>query len=253
MIQVEATQAETTGTEDTSATGRPRDFLDVTATLIGPELETIEAPLPQVGAGRYEARVDVAQPGAYLVRLAVSEEGEALGQSTLGLVVPYSPEYQASGTDSAVLNQLARLTGGGELSEPAAAFVHNLPATDRAREFWAPLLLIVALLFPLDVALRRVMLGPRDFQKGVAWLRERLPARPETVAGRERALGRLFEARDRVRGRRGGGDAEAPLPRSSEPPSPSSTEGAKPAPPLPSDEDSLARLREAKKRARRDR
>ncbi len=255
VIQVEATEPETIGAEGTGAVGRPRDFLDVTATLIGPELETIEAPLSQVGAGRYQARVDVAQPGAYLVRLAVSEEEEALGQSTLGLVVPYSPEYQASGTDSAVLNRLARLTGGEELPEPAAAFLHNLPTADRAREFWAPLLLIVALLFPLDVALRRVMLGPQDLRRGAAWLRERLPSRPE-AATRERALGHLFEARDRVRGRRSGADAETPSPRPSEPPSPSSTkevEPATPPTPQPPTEDSLTRLREAKKRARRDR
>jgi hypothetical protein len=180
-----------------------------------------------------------------------------LGQSTLGLAVPYSPEYRASGTDTALLNQLARLTGGGELPEPTAAFIHNLPATDRAREFWAPLLLLVALLFPLDVALRRVMLGPRDLRRGVTWLRERLPARPQVGAGRERALGRLFEARDRARGRRPETE-KAPPPPSGPPaepePSPSVAEGVKPAePPTPPSDDALARLREAKKRARRDR
>jgi uncharacterized membrane protein len=257
VIQVEATETGPPGSGDTSTAGRPRDFLDVTATLIGPDLETIEAKLAQVGAGRYEARVDLEQPGAYLVRLAASEEGEALGQSTLGLVVPYSPEYRAGGTDPALLNQLARLTGGGQLLEPAAAFIHNLPSADRAREFWAPLLLIVALLFPLDVALRRVMLGPGDVRKGITSLRERLPARREMVSQRERALGRLFEARDRVRGRRP--SAEAPPPTPAEPPaeptpSPPSRQETEPAPPPASaSNDSLARLREAKKRARRDR
>ena len=257
VIQVEATDPEPSGAGDVSGVGRPRDFLDVTATLIGPELETIEAPLPQVGAGRYQARVDVAQPGAYLVRLAVSEEGEALGQSTLGLVVPYSPEYRAGGTDSALLNQLACLTGGGQLPEPTAAFTHNLPTTDRAREFWAPLLLIVALLFPLDVALRRVMLGPRDLRRGVTWLRERLPARLQVGAERERALGRLFEARDRVRGRRP--DTDKPSPTPSEPPakpadpSTGAEEIETTSPATQSSDDALARLREAKKRARRDR
>jgi hypothetical protein len=255
VIQVEATETELPGSGDTNTAGRPRDFLDVTATLIGPNLETIDAQLTQVGAGRYEARVDLDQPGAYLVRLAASEEGEALGQSTLGLVVPYSPEYRAGGTDSALLNQLARLTGGGQLPEPAAAFTHNLPAADRAREFWVPLLLIAALLFPLDVALRRVMLGPRDLRHGVTWLRERLPARPQVDVERERTLGRLFEARDRVRGRRPGVHAKVPPPRPSESPSPPLTEEAEPAPPAtpPSSEDALVRLREAKKRARRDR
>jgi hypothetical protein len=263
VIQVEATEPEPPGSGDMGAAGRPRDFLDVTAALIGPpadtggaELETKEFRLAQVGAGRYQARVELARPGAYLIRLGVSEAGRALGQETLGLVVPYSPEYHEVGTDPALLNQLARLTGGGQLPEPAAAFLHNLPAADRAREFWAPLLLIAALLFPLDVALRRVMLGPADLRRAAAWLRARLPARPE-APGRERALGRLFEARDRARGRRpeaGAGPSSPREPAAEPAPPPAGKAEAEPAAPdTPVPDDALARLRQAKKRARRDR
>jgi len=228
------------------------------ATLIGPDLETTEVPLAQVGAGRYAAQVQLAQPGAYLVRLGVSQEGEALGQQTLGLVVPYSPEYQTSGTHTALLNQLAGLTGGGQLPEPASAFVHNLPAAERAREFWAPLLLLAALLFPWDVALRRVMLGPGDLRRGAAWLRQRLPARPRTAAGRERALDRLFKARDRARGRHRGSEAASPAPGEAPAgprPSPTATADIEPAPhtATPGSDDALKRLREAKRRARRKR
>jgi hypothetical protein len=170
--------------------------------------------------------------------------------------VPYSPEYRESGTNRALLNQLARLTGGGELPQPVAAFVHNLPSADRAREIWGTLLLIVALLFPLDVALRRVMLGPRDFAKAVSWLRMRLPLQGTMAGRRERALGRLFQARDRVRQRHT--RAETPPPVPSEAPAqstpvPPETRDAEPAPSPPSSDDALARLRQAKKRARRDR
>ena len=63
----------------------------------------------------------------------------------MGLMVPYSPEYKASGTNRNLLSELARLTGGGELPEPVAAFVHNLPAADLASEIWETLLLVVAL------------------------------------------------------------------------------------------------------------
>jgi Mg-chelatase subunit ChlD len=236
--------------------GRPRNFLDVAATLIGPDLQTTEVTLAQVGAGRYEALVEASQPGTYLVRLGVSDGGKALGQQTLGVVVPYSPEYKESGTQRALLNELARLTGGGELPQPVAAFVHNLPTADRAREIWGTLLLVVALLFPLDVALRRVMLGPRDFAKAVSWLRVRLPARGTRTGGRERALGRLFQARDRVRQRHARAEAPSSLPTPTESsarsPSPSGTGDAESVSPPPLSDDALARLREAKKRARRE-
>jgi uncharacterized membrane protein len=256
VVQVEAIEPALPDLNGASQTGRPRNFLDVTATLIGPDLETTQLSLAQVGAGRYEAGVEVLEPGTYLVRLGISEGGEALGQQMLGLVVPYSPEYQAVGTDRAYLNDLAHQTGGGELPEPGAAFLHNLPVAERAREIWWPLLLLVTLLFPLDVALRRVMLGPSDLGQGVAWLRQRLPAPREAVVARERALARLFEARDRVRGRRfspeNGAPASVESPDELAPPPPG-TQDVEPPPPPPATDDALDRLRQAKKRARRDR
>jgi uncharacterized membrane protein len=256
VVQVEAIEPASPGLNGASQTGRPRNFLDVTATFIGPDLETTQLSLGQVGAGRYEARVEVLKPGTYLVRLGISEGGEALGQQMLGLAVPYSPEYKAVGTDRAFLNDLAHRTGGGELAEPGAAFLHNLPVAERAREIWWPLLLLVALLFPLDVALRRVMLGPSDLGQGFAWLRQRLLARREAVVARERALARLFEARDRVRGRRfspeNGAPASVESPDELAPPPPG-TQDVEPLTPPPTTDDALDRLRQAKKRARRDR
>jgi uncharacterized membrane protein len=235
----------------TDEAGYPLNFLDVRATLIGPDLQTAEVALAQIGAGRYGTQVERLQPGTYLVQVGVQQGDEVLGQQTLGLVVPFSPEYKVSGTDRNLLNELARLTGGGELPEPVAAFLHNLPSADRAREIWRALLFLVALLFPLDVAVRRVMLGPRDLHKAAAWLRQRLPARRERAPRRGRALGRLFQARDRVRQRRARTRARPTVSPSPEAETPEGRTSPPKKPPPP-EEDSLARLREAKKRARRD-
>ena len=243
--------------EATDKAGRPRNFLNMSATIIGPDLRAVEVGLSQVGAGRYQALVALSQPGTYLVQLGVSEGGEPLGRQMLGLVVPYSPEYKTSGTNQSLLGQLAGLTGGGRLPEPVAAFLHNLPSADRAREIWGALLLMAASLFPLDVAVRRVMLGPQDLRRAVVWLRERLPARrvrPE----RERALGQLFRARDRARRRRPRAEAPPTEPPSMGRPSGPVETPAEPVPPTvpppePTADDALARLREAKRRAQRDR
>jgi hypothetical protein len=254
IISVEATNPPSIGSRYGPRAGLPRNFLDVQATLVGPDLQKQDVTLEQVGAGRYAAQVVLSQPGTYLVRLGISEGGTALGQQTLGLVVPYSPEYRVSGTDLAKLTALAHLTGGGELSEPEAAFVHNLPTIDQAREVWAPLLLMAALLFPLDVALRRVMLGPRDLRKGAIWLRARLLPSHRGISRPDRMLGRLFQARDRVRGQPPGMHAK---------PHPSDAPQSQPQELAPTDSDvepvqtstdnTLERLREAKKRARRNR
>jgi hypothetical protein len=263
IIQVEAVEPASSDVGQAGQAGRARNFLDVSATLIGPDLQTTATLLPQVGPGRYAAEVELLQPGTYLVRLGVSQDGKALGQQTLGLVVPYSPEYKTTDVDLALLSQLARQTGGQELPQPEAAFVHNLPAAERAHEIWSPLLLAVALLFPLDVALRRVMLGPGDARRAVAWLRQRLSSPRSGVAKPGRLLGRLFEARDRAlhardRARPPGPRPEGPPPISGQPsiesrPSLPEASRAKPVPPAAASDDSLTRLRAAKKRARRDR
>jgi hypothetical protein len=171
---------------------------------------------------------------------------------TLGLVVPYSPEYRASGTDLGLLSELARVTGGEELLIPMAAFVHNLPAADFAREIWRPLLLAVALLFPLDVALRRLVISQNDLRKARAWLRAKLPGGQRSAAERPRMLGELFRARERVRQRQSG--AQAPPVELREEPLAEELEESSAAKPdsEPGEQDSLARLREAKKRASRE-
>jgi uncharacterized membrane protein/Mg-chelatase subunit ChlD len=242
--------------------GRPRNFLSAQATVIDPDLNPVASTLTQVGPGVYEAQVDAVQPGSYLIRLGVSEGDQSLGQGTLGLVVPYSPEYRASGVQTSLLDELAAITGGGRVGDVMEVFEKNIPSADFAREIWRPLLLAVALLFPLDVAVRRVMLGSSDFRKAGQWLSERLPSRSTRPASGERTLNELFQARDRARQRRRQSDShQQPLTSAnqSSPGHPSSSED-KPAsvpdqtsPESGTDqEDTFGRLRRAKKRARKD-
>jgi Mg-chelatase subunit ChlD len=179
--------------------GQPRNFLYAHAAIVAPDLSVTESELTQVGPGRYLTKVQLSQPGTYLVRLGVNEGDNSLGQQILGLVVPYSPEYRVSGMDIPFLNELVRITGGGELIEPLAAFAHNLEATSKAREIWQPLLLIVALLFPLDVAIRRVMLGRSDFEKAKDWIAVRMPIHQRKTGAEEPEITGLFQARERAR------------------------------------------------------
>jgi Mg-chelatase subunit ChlD len=251
---------------------RPLNFLDASATIVDPDLGTREIPMAQVGAGQYEAQAEVLDPGTYLVRVGVMNEDEPVGTMLMGVVVPYSPEYRESGKNEGLLRELSRLTGAanGLILEPAAAFLHNLPAADFAREIWRPFLLLAALLFPLDVAIRRVMFSQEDYRKARVWLRERLPGRAGRAIGQQprtvgqRTLGQLFQARERARQRRSETPAPAAdnltenIPPREPAPGGSAPEGAAPREKRParrpsgSAGDSLSRLREAKKRARRE-
>jgi uncharacterized membrane protein/Mg-chelatase subunit ChlD len=247
MIEVEAQD------ED----GRPRNYLNLQATIIDADLETVQIPLQQVGPGKYQATTRTSQPGTYLVSLVASDGEIPIGKMDMGLVVPYSPEYRAGGINIGLLDELARITGGGRLLDPIQAFVHNLPAADSAREIWRTLLLIAALIFPIDVALRRVMFSRRDMQAARAWVNQRLPGRALDGQTREApVLGQLFSARDRARQRtqRDSGDARTspskPADQKPAEPKPAPPDAPAQTPP-PSGDESLARLREAKKRARK--
>lgn len=161
--------------------GRPWDFLDVRASLIGPELTVEQIELTQAASGHYQATVPVSAAGAYLVQVVASEKGDAEGVAasmpvatmTTGVVIPYSPEYrQSSGAaGEALLRDLAQVTQGQRLDAPAEAWRPGGRMARVAQPVWPSLLLLAALLFPLDVAVRRLRLGRREWTRWGAWVR----------------------------------------------------------------------------------
>jgi hypothetical protein len=244
--------------------GLPLNFLKGNATIINPELDTVELPLEQIGAGKYQVISNVSTPGTYLIRLGANDKDQSLGQITLGLVVPYSPEYRSSDADLNLLGELASVTGGDELVDLKDVFTHNLPATKSAHEIWQSLLLLAALLFPLDVAIRRLNIGSRDLRKARTWLLGNISLSGKERLGQQRFLGQLFQARERARQRQAvlreapssierkpslPGKKQQPVETPALPPSETTGEQSKPESAVSSD--SLARLREAKKRARK--
>ncbi len=247
----------------TDPQGNPFNNLKASALVILPDLTTQEVPLKQVGAGQYETLAQFDEPGTYLVTLSAKDDIRPVGQITTGLVVPYSPEYRAGTLNLDLLERLSALTRpqlaaageSGALAQPEDVFAHNLPATAGSRELWQALLVITALLFPLDVAVRRLHLTPRDIALARARIGAQLAAwrganpRP---AGGPRRLETLFQARNRARARTNPLPAPDDSQKSPEasPVAPQPVAQEKPpAPEAPSSQDALARLREAKKRA----
>lgn len=216
--------------------------------VINPDLETEEIVLKQIGAGQYETLAGLDKPGTYLMTFSANQDILPIGQTTLGLVVPYSPEYRSGGINNALLERLAELTGGDLLGGPAQAFLHNLSSQRSAREIWHTLLLIVAFLFPLDVAIRRLIFTQRDwqeFRKKVSnWIQ---PASAGDAKQKPRLLGNLFAARSRVREGRKSSSEESLI--QSGDLSESTPDQSRPGESASGD-DTLSRLREAKKRTR---
>ena len=147
--------------------------------------------------------------------MTVSEHGSVTHAALGGLAVAYSPEYQFLGTDAAFLQEVARAGGGIVLSDAGSAFKVALPKIEVKESLAFLVLAVAALLLPLDIAARRLVVSRGD-QK--AWS-EALQRREATVpAPVEPTL-------ERLKGRLDRGKANRP-PSSAEPEAPGPTPAA---------------------------
>ncbi|MBA3876191.1 MAG: hypothetical protein C0498_04515 [Anaerolinea sp.] len=261
--------------ESVESDGSPRDFYTTSAVLVGPALEPVEAELDQVAPGVYEKDLGEIETGAYAVRITQIRPGAAALGRTVGLVAPVAAEYRLQGANRPFLATLRAATGGREITSPEEPWRHDLTTTSSFTELWPWLLILALLLWPLDVALRRVSIGRRELADARAWVRRtwrgRGAAAPRTaattgmLAARDRAAGAAARAAI-LRDREGtsatreppgtSATAPAPAPARTPPASPATPPLRPEAPPEPppppgaTDADTLARLREAKRRAR---
>jgi hypothetical protein len=118
--------------------------------------------------------VPAAETGTYLLGASLTRNGTVVGQRELSVPVPYSPEYLELGRDDTFLGQLAR-SGGALLRRPAAAWSQpKLGQRVSSPVFWL-LLLLVAIAWPLDIAMRRLTVSPGALWRRIRALRREGP------------------------------------------------------------------------------
>lgn len=261
--------------------GTPRNFFETLVNITDPDLSLHEGVrLNQTAPGVYEIDVGTLTPGAYALRFLQTKPGETPLARTVMLVAPTPAEYRLLGTNERLLAALRAATGGREVVAAADPWKHDLGTTTAATDMVPWLLLLALLLWPVDVAVRRVSVSRGDLALARAWTGDRWRAW-RGPARRTQQVGDMLAAK----GRAGGAAARSALLRPNEPaPDKAPTEeapttetkpaakpkrAAKPAkaepaeakqaapPPAPPTEtparsstDTIARLREAKQRAR---
>jgi uncharacterized membrane protein len=167
--------------EAVDAKGDFVNFLDAEAGVVFPGKERKVLPLEQVGPGRYRAGFEAGAEGAYLVGVAQRKNQKVVGSELASLVVPYSPEHRQLETNEGVLREVAAITGGAVIEDPAQAFgLHRKRGTARVPA-WPWLFAAALLLFLPDVAFRRLRPG--------GWLGRTLGGGPAPGAGRAAARG----------------------------------------------------------------
>ncbi len=182
-----------------------RNNLQLEANVIAPDGEVTAVALPQVAPGRYAATFTPKQEGAYLIRItgAGETEADAIGQTT-GWVLGYSPEYRDLQTDPQLLQSIAEVSGGQDLSalgDDAAAtavFSHNLSAQATTQPIWPWLLLAAVLLLPIDIGLRRLVITRADWRRAWAATFGRWQSTSELESERPQQMSQLFAAKERA-------------------------------------------------------
>ena len=131
--------------------------------------------LPQVAPGRYQTTVPVEDNGVYELDVQQTDPSTgAIAQQSSGFVVPYSPEYQAAGTNTDFMTSLAQATGGHVIQTADQALVHDLPSVGEPQPLWPYLLMAAAVLMVFDVGVRRVRFDGRVVRSSYAALRDRI-------------------------------------------------------------------------------
>jgi len=183
--------------ESVEPDGSPRDFYSTSAVVVGPDLTPADVPLVQVAPGVYEAPLGEIDSGAYGVRITQTRPGSTPLGRTVGLVAPTAAEYRLLGTNEPLLTSLRGATGGAQIETPLDPWIHDLRSTSRSTDLWPFLLVLALLLWPLDIALRRVMIGRRELAAAGSWVRA-LPRRRSRTAARTAASESMLATRARA-------------------------------------------------------
>ena len=178
----------------------------ISVSAVTPDLTDATLTLSSTGPGRFEGDLRTDQVGSYLLHVTDSVGGPVKHATTIGLVVPYSPEYVNLGTDTATLSAIATAGGGVLLTDGSSAFNLPVPPVRAVQPIGELLLVLAILLFPIDVALRRLVLRADD---APVW-RGALKRAPAQALPAEATVTRL---RERVSGVRAAREPKAP-PRS---------------------------------------
>jgi Ca-activated chloride channel family protein len=166
---LEITEVRLDGTIPAGTTSTSTPLASPAPARATPKRNVRRVALPESAPGHYEARFAIApfgpvQVGALLLRASFSREGRAVADADGRLSLPFAPELRpvapTGRSDSApigvdLLAAIAARTGGGRLATPEDLFRDAAPVPT-SRSLRSPLLALVALLFLIDVAVRRL-------------------------------------------------------------------------------------------------
>jgi Mg-chelatase subunit ChlD len=184
------------GAEISALLGTPlEEGEQLAVTLVDAEGKTQVLELLPAGGGRYAAGLEHIAQGVYLISASRLKEGKVSSHAQGGFAVPYPAEFginNYSGED--LLKALAESTGGRVLTKPAEVFSIGKAVSRRLTDITWWLLLAAIILWPADIALRRLGGLPPPKAKKAAKTPRKTQEEP-----RDETMERLLAAKRRRR------------------------------------------------------
>ena len=180
-------------------------FLELNAKLSGPGQKSENIPLKQVGPRRYQATVPLWGHGRYHA-IAQGIGGDRKDLAFGGFIVSYSPEYLRFRSNRQTLQEIADKTGGKILTgDPVKddIYMRGRAPKRSSKPIFDWFLIALAILVPLDVALRRIQIDFRAIWKAMTRQRHG----PSTAT-----MGTLLQAKQTISAAIQSRRAERPLP-----------------------------------------
>ncbi len=144
--------------------GRFLNDADTRMTVIDEQNGRRTLEMDQTAPGRYQASFPTPLTGAYHTEFSQKVGGQVVYQQSRGLAVGYPEELRLRPTNTDLLRSVARVSGGTYDPPAESVFAPTEKSAIRTTPLWPYLLAAAALVFVLDVALRRIdftLLGGR--------------------------------------------------------------------------------------------
>ncbi|HKS16007.1 MAG TPA: glutamine amidotransferase, partial [Planctomycetota bacterium] len=158
------------------AKGKFVNFLEPKGNLVRPDLSSGTMDFQQVGPGRYRATFPTDRQGGYVVNVQYGE-GNKNYLMRGGFVPPFHPEYRSFEDNGPMLARIADETGGRVMGPGMDWFAPTGQVAYASKPIWPALLLLALILLPIDIFVRRVIIGLSDV---IRLVRRILPAKKET-------------------------------------------------------------------------
>ncbi len=155
--------AVTIAVDSLAPSGEAIDLADTAATVTLPDGGTRRILLRQTAPGHYAADVTLPAAGPYAIEIEQRKDDQ-LRVARAGYVQSPSAEYLPASGGAALLARISAATGGQKLSGAAPVTAPAPTRVGDARALWPWLLLGAALLWPLEIAVRRGWLRRRSYR-----------------------------------------------------------------------------------------